>query len=163
MSSGWPADGGGIASDTMDNLTRDDKEMAPADKANLEYARKATDLVLERLKDQQDEPDPELLKSLGWTEEELQAFLARWEAMKRNAREQGGEAPDGTARCAAQSGFTAHRPWPTSVPRAIMTSIATCRTAATEADHRPRSWNNSTPTEKVQHVGNAVEVDTPRE
>ena len=33
-----------------------------------------------------------MLKSLGWTKEELQAFIARWETMKRNAREQGGEA-----------------------------------------------------------------------
>jgi hypothetical protein len=75
-------------------LTRDDKELPPGDAANLEYARKATDMVLEHLKDQQNEPDPELLDSLGWTKEELQAFVERWETMKRNAREQGGSAAD---------------------------------------------------------------------
>ena len=91
MSSGNP-DGGGIASDSMSMPSNSQREIAEADAANLEHARKATDLVLESLKDQQDEPDPELLKSLGWTKEELQAFIARWESMKRNAREQGGDA-----------------------------------------------------------------------
>ena len=49
---------------------------------------------MERLKDQQDEPDPELLDALGWTKEELQSFVARWAELKRNAREQRGGARD---------------------------------------------------------------------
>ena len=44
------------------------------------------------MKDQQFDPDPELLESLNWTKDELQAFLNRWEALKRDARENGGEA-----------------------------------------------------------------------
>ncbi len=64
----------------------------PSDPANLEYAQRATDLVLERLKHKQEEPDPELLKKLGWTKEELQQFLARWEQLKRAAREEGPQA-----------------------------------------------------------------------
>jgi hypothetical protein len=56
---------------------------------NLEYARKATDLALETLKDQKSNPDSELLEKLGWTEEDLQRFLARWEAMKRAASQEG--------------------------------------------------------------------------
>lgn len=57
------------------------------DAANLDYARKATDLVLNRLKDQQDNPDPELLKKLNWSQDELKEFIGRWEAMKQAAEE----------------------------------------------------------------------------
>lgn len=85
-------EGGGAPSDSMPGLHDSGREIAEADAANLKYAKKATDLVLERLKDWQDDPDPELLESLGWTEEELQAFAARWETMKRTAREEGADA-----------------------------------------------------------------------
>ncbi len=51
--------------------------------ANDEYARQATNLVLEYLKSQKDQPDPELLKELNWTEDDLRAFLRRWEAAKQ--------------------------------------------------------------------------------
>jgi hypothetical protein len=56
---------------------------------NLEYARKATDLALETLRDQKNHPDAKLLEKLGWTAEELQRFLARWEAMKQAAAQEG--------------------------------------------------------------------------
>lgn len=56
---------------------------------NLEYAKKATDLALETLRDQKGQPDAELLDRLGWTPEDLQRFLARWEAMKRAAAQDG--------------------------------------------------------------------------
>ena len=51
------------------------------------YAKKATDLVLDKLKDQASNPDPELLKRLGLSKEELNAFVKRWESMKKSARE----------------------------------------------------------------------------
>ncbi len=91
MSSGNP-DGGGIAGDSASMPNQSPREIAAADAANLDYAARATDLALEQLRDQQDDPDPELLKSLGWTKEELKAFITRWETMKRNAREEGGGA-----------------------------------------------------------------------
>ena len=58
------------------------------DEANLEYARKATDLVLERLEDQleSDRLDSKLLDQLGWTKEEMQRFVRRWRAMQKEAR-----------------------------------------------------------------------------
>src|SRR5262249_40590779 len=58
-----------------------------ADEANLDYARKATDLALEHLKKElrKDQPDPELLKRLGWTRGELESFVNRWEQMRRQA------------------------------------------------------------------------------
>lgn len=52
---------------------------------NLEYARKATDMALEHLRDQQDNRD--LLDKLGWTREEAQEFLKRWEKMRNQADE----------------------------------------------------------------------------
>ena len=65
-----------------------------ADEANLEYARKATDLALQRLKDQMDkgQTDQELLDRLGWSKQDLEAFVSRWEAMKRKANDQGRQA-----------------------------------------------------------------------
>ena len=90
--SSGPPQGGGIPGEAR--VAPSDQELGPpeGDEANLDYSRNATDLVLKRLKDQQEEPDPELLKSLGWTKEELQKFVARWEAMKRDAREHAGDA-----------------------------------------------------------------------
>ncbi len=57
------------------------------DKANLDYARKATDLALSHLKDElaKDQPDPELLESLGWTRDDLQRFVNRWEQLRKQA------------------------------------------------------------------------------
>ena len=62
-------------------------EVPPGEEPNLEYARKATDLVLDYLRDQQRQPDPDLLKKLGWTPDDLQQFLRRWEDLRRTARE----------------------------------------------------------------------------
>jgi hypothetical protein len=59
-----------------------------ADAANLDYARKQTDLVLEKLADQlrQKQVDKELLEQLGWTEEEFRLFVERWQKLKAAAR-----------------------------------------------------------------------------
>jgi len=58
-----------------------------ADAANLEYARKATEMVLKRLKDEEHNPDPELLDKLGWKREDLAEFLRRWDALQKSAQE----------------------------------------------------------------------------
>ena len=59
------------------------------DDVNREYAEKATELALEHLSDQlaREEPDPDLLRELGWSREELERFYSRWEAMRRQAAE----------------------------------------------------------------------------
>ncbi|GAA4424216.1 hypothetical protein [Bremerella cremea] len=54
------------------------------DAANLEYAEKATNMVLDELQ-HQDNPDPELLKKLGWNKDEFQRFVQRWQQMKQAA------------------------------------------------------------------------------
>lgn len=62
-----------------------------AEKANLEYARKATDLALAHLKDElaKERPDPELLNRLGWTRGDLEKFVKRWEQLRGPARTAG--------------------------------------------------------------------------
>lgn len=62
-------------------------DVADGAAANLDYARRATDLVLDYLKDQTERPDDELLRKLGWTPDDMQRFVARWQALKQGARE----------------------------------------------------------------------------
>ncbi len=59
-----------------------------ADDANLDYARRQTDLVLQKLADQlkRKQVDRELLDQLGWSEEDLQRFVARWQERMKAAR-----------------------------------------------------------------------------
>jgi hypothetical protein len=59
--------------------------LSEEEKANLDYARKATDLALEYLKDQKDSPDAKLLEKLGMSKEELQRFIDRWQQLKQQA------------------------------------------------------------------------------
>lgn len=69
------------------------------DQANLDYARKQTDLVLEKLSDQLNgkEVDKDLLKKLGWSEDELRKFVDRWRDRKQ-AAERKDEAGDSAKR-----------------------------------------------------------------
>ncbi len=56
----------------------------PGDAANLEYARKQTDLVLDKLSDElkKNKVDKGLLKDLGWSREDLARFVERWQQRK---------------------------------------------------------------------------------
>ncbi|MFM9116814.1 MAG: hypothetical protein ACKOU6_11725, partial [Planctomycetota bacterium] len=63
-------------------------ETPEGDAVNLDYARRATDLVLDYLKDQKEKPDRELLDRLGWTPDELARFVDRWEKMKQASRDE---------------------------------------------------------------------------
>lgn len=58
------------------------------DDPNLEYAKKATDLVLEKLQDQieKDKVDQEMLDELGWTKDDLKKFVDRWNQMRGEAQ-----------------------------------------------------------------------------
>jgi hypothetical protein len=42
-------------------------------------------MVLNRLEEERYEPDPELLKELNWSKEDLNQFLDRWKKMKAAA------------------------------------------------------------------------------
>ena len=65
--------------------------------AKLEYARKATNLVLKRLKNELDrgEVDAELLKELGWTKADVQRFVER---MDRQLHESDDDSLEAAAR-----------------------------------------------------------------
>ncbi|HAY80428.1 MAG TPA: hypothetical protein DCY79_11525 [Planctomycetaceae bacterium] len=79
--------GGGIAGNEDDGQSADNGEVPDGDPANLDYAKKATDMVLDRLEDQKENPDPELLKKLGWSKDELNAFLDRWKKLKQASQQ----------------------------------------------------------------------------
>jgi len=80
--------GGGIPSEGEPQTGVSKKvDVADTEAENLEYAKRATDLALKYLKDQKDNPDPELLKRLGWTKDDLDAFVQRWESLKKTAKE----------------------------------------------------------------------------
>jgi hypothetical protein len=80
--------GGGVASENAGPRSpQATGPVAEGDAANLDYARRATDLVIEYLKDQKDQPDPELLRRLGWSAEDLREFVARWQTLKQAANE----------------------------------------------------------------------------
>ena len=54
----------------------------PPDEVNLDYAKQATDLVLDYLEQNRDQLNPELLEQLQWSEKELQDFLDRWSRIR---------------------------------------------------------------------------------
>jgi hypothetical protein len=74
-------------------------EAPEGDAANLEYARKQTDLVVGKLADQLKgkKVDKDLLRELGWSEADLKRFVDRWQQRKA-AAEQGNEAGDAAKR-----------------------------------------------------------------
>ena len=61
-----------------------DQETDP-EEANLEYTKKVTDLVLNKLEEQKFEPDQELLDQMNWTKQDLERFLKQWREMKAKA------------------------------------------------------------------------------
>ncbi len=68
----------GAPAPTSDTVTED---------ANLEYTQRVTNLVLEYLEDQlKNEPNPELLKELGWTKDDLRAFAEKWKKMSEQGQ-----------------------------------------------------------------------------
>ena len=80
-----PVVGGGVDADRPPAGYTSTGEYTEADQANLEFARKATDLVLSKLKEQEHNPDPELLDRLGMTREQMQEFIRRWDRLKSEA------------------------------------------------------------------------------
>ena len=83
---GQPLGGGTPADNSTASNQLDQLEVPEGDDANLEYARRATNLVLEHLKHQQQAPDQKLLDKLGWSADDLRQFLARWQQMQDAAR-----------------------------------------------------------------------------
>ena len=55
-------------------------------KENIEHAKKATDLILNRLREQQYNPDPKLLEQMNWSADDLRRFVKRWEQLKAESK-----------------------------------------------------------------------------
>lgn len=88
------AHGGGGAGSGLGEIEQGEEQLAPADAPRLQFAEKATNLVLEYLEDSlKDSVDRRLLKELNWTEEEARAFLEQWKRM-RDAASQDDKARD---------------------------------------------------------------------
>jgi hypothetical protein len=83
--------GGGVPGSNSTAGNTKAGEVADNEEANLDYARKVTDLVLEYLSNQESRPDEKLLGELGWSQDDLKNFLQRWRELKQAA----GETPDG--------------------------------------------------------------------
>ena len=54
-----------------------------AEPQNLSAVRQATDLALDHLRDSIRSTDDEMFKELGWTREQAEAFLQRWDNMQK--------------------------------------------------------------------------------
>ena len=76
--SGQQSSGAGTNQATNEELEKE--------QADLDHAKKATDLVLNKLEDQLQNPDPDLLDKMNWTEQDLREFLNRWKRMKQSAQ-----------------------------------------------------------------------------
>ncbi|PHQ32517.1 midas domain-containing protein [Rhodopirellula bahusiensis] len=57
-------------------------ELPKADPADMEYTKRATDMVLDYLDENRQDPDQNLLDRLKWTPEDLQRFRERWQNVK---------------------------------------------------------------------------------
>lgn len=80
--------GGGVGDGNTSGAGGADGEGAlPPEPVDVEYARKATDLVLDYLDQNRDTPDPELLERLNWTPEELQDFTQRWKQLLKSQQD----------------------------------------------------------------------------
>ncbi|HUY89280.1 MAG TPA: hypothetical protein VMV10_11140 [Pirellulales bacterium] len=85
--------GGGLPPTESDDAPADptDNSEPGGDDPNLEYTRKATDLALERLKDQlqKGDPDQELLDKLKWSRKDVEQFINRWDQLRSSAQQPG--------------------------------------------------------------------------
>ncbi len=83
--------GGGQGGDESEPPPPKEPQELGGDAANQDYANRATELVLDRLKDQlkKGQPDEALLDKLQWSKEDLERFVKRWEEMKANAKQPG--------------------------------------------------------------------------
>ena len=55
----------------------------PPDPVNVDYAKKATDMVLDYLDETRDTPDQDLLDQLNWSEDDLARFADRWQKVRK--------------------------------------------------------------------------------
>ena len=87
-----PGQGGGNAADNAEHRAAP-RHCRASDEANLDFARKATELTIQRLRDQlaKGQVDQELLDRLQWSQQDMERWVHRWEEMFRRSEQQGKE------------------------------------------------------------------------
>ncbi|TWU45468.1 hypothetical protein Q31b_06400 [Novipirellula aureliae] len=86
-SSSQGSSGNGTGTELGENSTLSEPPPAP-DPIDLEYAKKATDMVLDYLDETREAPDQELLEDLKWSEQDLKQFADRWKDAREMAPSQ---------------------------------------------------------------------------
>jgi hypothetical protein len=88
-SDGQPGGGGNSVGDEVGNgdIAPDGSLVPDGEAANLDYTRKATDMAIDYLEDQKHNPDPELLKKMNWSKNDLNKFVDKWKQLKTTAVE----------------------------------------------------------------------------
>ncbi len=78
---------GGTGNTSLDPLG-DNPEQSPPSDPNLDFKEKQTSLALKYLEEEmgKKEPDPELLRQLGWSNSELKAFVENWKTRSDQAK-----------------------------------------------------------------------------
>ncbi|MDC0288414.1 circumsporozoite protein-membrane associated protein, partial [Rubripirellula sp.] len=72
--------GSGTGGDTKGEVS---ESPIPPDPVNVDYAKKATDMVLDYLEETRDTPDQDLLDQLNWSEDDLERFADRWQKVRK--------------------------------------------------------------------------------
>ncbi len=80
--SGGNTTGAGSASGSGDLPAASNEPVAPP-APNLDYTKESTNLVLDYLRNQKEQTNPDLLNRLGWTPEQLKEFTERWEKTRQ--------------------------------------------------------------------------------
>ncbi len=93
-SSNAAGEGGSGVGTASDSASSGGDVTTPVEAADLEYTKKATDMVLDYLNETRDAPDRELLEKLNWSENELRQFNERWQSLRQTA----GDSPLGESR-----------------------------------------------------------------
>ena len=78
---------GGTGNTSLDSLGANPEPPVMND-PNLDFAARQTSLALKYLEEEmgKQQPDPELLRQLGWSKEDLQAFVEKWKTMSGEAQ-----------------------------------------------------------------------------
>lgn len=85
------ATNGEASSESPDGTTggQEGASQKALDQANMDYAREATDMVLDYLDRTREAPDAKLLEELQWDEGQLKRFQERWQSMRQESQKPG--------------------------------------------------------------------------
>ncbi len=120
-------------------------EAVAAESANKEYAEKATDLALEYIEEQlnKTQPNQELLDRLGWTRQDLEGFLRRWQKMKADAKESGDSGQEARRELDEALKSLGLRPKPSAIQGGRVKDDNSLKTESIRSDP-PAAWRELT-------------------